>query len=35
MVTDLEMLMLIEAAVSEFNKAFNKKEITDDTEQSN
>lgn len=43
MVTELEMRMLIEAAVSEFNKAFEKqkaeipeqtgKEICDDTEQ--
>lgn len=31
-VTDLEMKMLIEAAVSEFNKAFEKKEETNDTE---
>lgn len=45
MVTELEMRMLIEAAVSEFNKAFEKekaeipeqteKEMCDDTEQGN
>lgn len=34
-VSELEMRMLIEAAVSEFNKAFEKKEISNDTEQSN
>jgi len=32
MVTDLEMRMLIEAAVSEFNKAFEKKAIPSETE---
>jgi hypothetical protein len=31
-VTELEMRMLIEAAVSEFNKAFEKKEIPSETE---
>ena len=31
-VTDLEMKMLIEAAVGEFNKAFEKKENENDTE---